>query len=300
VKDWLDELFKQHESDGDRVDDVHHHVTIITNDFSVPWYWLYSPFHDRFLCETVSLGMLQLASFSDVSQGESELKARERGEQKGQYRALFINGAQGLPCTNAEADAVTLGLEGGVDEAVSPLADVALQIVGSNGDLSQIYKKYARQQAQCKAFRLIHFTGEYSSDDLMVDNEAIEERDLEIFVDRSLFVLDGCSSADGIRAWTDLYRVTAHFMRQGAAGCLLPVLPMKNDPIVAEIFWGAFYRWIRMDGVSSGEALLQSRRFLKERLRELGATNPAWVLYQLIGNPSVEMFAEAADRIELR
>src|ERR1044071_7420298 len=230
IKDWLDDLFRRHDGDAEGSDDGRlHHVTIITNDFSVPWYWLYNPYHDRFLCETVSLGMLQQADFSDASSDDGDQETLEKVRAQIKFRALLINGSPNLPYATGELEAVATGLTD--NDANMPLIDVAVQDLASNKDLANIYKKHARQQDRCREFRLIHFNGDYSSADLVLNDEALEDRDLAIFVDRSLFVLDGCSNAEGIKAWTDIKRVTRHVMRQGAAGCLLPVLPVKNDPI---------------------------------------------------------------------
>ena len=291
IRDWLEKLFRETIAEPEAME-LAHHVTIVTNDFSIPWYWLKPVSQDRFLCEIASLGMLQLATYSAGPQAEKDDYWRKRVEQENLYGALLINGSPELPFAKAELEAIRSELSREVLEAGRRVPRFEAEEVDSATQLALIRQKYRRGQ-RIERFRVVHFTGHYSSNELLLNGTPIDERDdLDKFIDRSVLVLDGCSSSQGLRAWTDMESVTARLIALGAIGCVATVLPVKNDPILAEVFWGTFYRELRVNQASIGQALGRARRILKEELDLMGSKNPAWILYQLIGNPSVELFSD--------
>jgi len=216
---------------------LNRHVTIITNDFNIPWYWLKRKPYGPCFCEVCSLGMLQLATSLSGEQPERDLLYRQRVQDKSHYRALLINGSPALPLTDMELQAISRSLR----------------------DSGRRY------------------------------THAFDIDQAEI-IDGSVLVLDGCSSSHGLKAWTDVESATARLIRLGAVGCVVTTLPVKNDPIVAEVLWGEFYRELRSGTTTVGQALGKARSALKDHFALLGSNDPTWCLYQLIGSPSVELF----------
>lgn len=293
---WLDDLFRHYEGDEPFFNGAAaHHVTIVTNDFSIPWYWLRAAGHEPFLCEIVSLGMLQLSSYSAGYRGDADVAGRAKVATEGLYKALLINGSSELPFAAAELDAVKAGLAMDLADADGGASRVVTHDISTKRMLKDL-RSTTKTGERVEQYRIVHFTGHYSSDALMVNDEEIEaDEELDQFVDRSVLVLDGCSTSDGLKAWTDMDTVTARLIHAGAIGCMVTALPLKNDPIIAEWFWKAFYEKLRIKGTSVGQALRHARAVLKDRLEELDISNPAWLYYQLVGNPTVDLFAESVE-----
>lgn len=295
---WLDGLFRDYERRNPGRDETTNHVTLITNDFSIPWYWLMT--RDLFLCEVVALGMLQLSSYSAGYRGDADAAGRAKVAQEQLYKALLINGSSDLPFALAELDAVTAGLGSGNGDSGAAASHVVTEMVSTKTMLKTLWNR-TKKGERVEQYRIVHFTGHYSSDALMIRDgngqyEEIEaHEELDQFVDRSVLVLDGCSSSAGLRAWTDMDTVTARLIQAGAVGCVATALPLKNDPIIAEWFWSRFYQQLRLKEMSVGRALRNARATLKERLEELDIDNPAWLYYQLVGNPMVDLFAESVE-----
>jgi hypothetical protein len=293
---WLDDLFRHYERDEPRFGGTAvHHVTIVTNDFSIPWYWLRAAGHEQFLCEIVALGMLQLSSYSAGYRGDADSVWRSRVAEKDVFSALLINGSPELPFARAELDAVRSGLGGDRNDENGHASRVIAEEVSSKEMLLKLRGRTEYGQ-RVEQYRLVHFTGHYSSEALMINGMAVEPREeLDQFIDRSVLVLDGCSSSEGLKAWTDMDTVTSRLIQVGAVGCVVTALPLKNDPLIAEWFWKAFYEEIRVKGVSVGQALRHARAVLKQRMEDMNLCNPAWMLYQLVGNPTVDLFTESTE-----
>src|SRR5262249_54859335 len=68
ISAWFNTLFGDPDQDryrrAGRAEEQH--LTIITNDFNIPWYWMRVGGDHRLLCEVCSLGMLQLANRNAV------------------------------------------------------------------------------------------------------------------------------------------------------------------------------------------------------------------------------------------
>jgi hypothetical protein len=293
VHEWLDDLFRGH--DGDRSvteQSPTHHVTIVTNDFSIPWYWLNRKSYGPFLCEIASVGMLQLA-YSNIAQPEHDPLWRQKVAEQGRYEALLINGDPSLPFVGEELAAVSKGLTNALPVGSASMPLVGSRTVDSVDQLVAVHQEFRPKGRRTEQVRIIHFTGHFSPD--LLNGEPVDDY-LDEFIQGSLVVLDGGGTSRGLKAWTDIDSTTAALIDKGATGCLVSVLPLKNDPIISEVFWGTFYSEIRLRGVSVGEALRQARCVLRERLEHAGTSNPAWLMYQLIGNPSVEPFSTAGTR----
>jgi hypothetical protein len=267
------------------------HVTIITNDFSIPWYWLKNTEHSPFLCEACSLGILQLTT-SGIPPSHERV-AQANSQMSRLYRALLVNGSTRLPFANDELDSISREL---TEETRRETRSFRFEVerAVSADDLVRIKRQYRDRARRVREFKVLHFTGHYSADALMMDEVQIEEDDLKDFIHDSLLVLDGCSSSQGLDAWTDIKGVTQRLLDLGALACIGTVLPVKHDPIVGDVFWGAFYKSIRTGTLSVGQSLVEARKALKAHFKQIDSRNPAWVLYQLVGNPSVRLF-EGAD-----
>ncbi|HXJ42953.1 MAG TPA: CHAT domain-containing protein, partial [Bryobacteraceae bacterium] len=199
-----------------------------------------------------------------------------------------------LPFARAELDAVMAGLAGNASDS-DGVSRVASQEVSTKRMLKDLWNN-TKLGERVEQYRVVHFTGHYSSGTLMIGDEEIEaNEELDQFVDHSVLVLDGCSSSEGLKAWTDMDTVTARLIHAGAIGCVVTALPLKNDPLITEWFWKAFYEKLRIKGTSVGQALRHARAVLKDRLEEQDVSNPAWLYYQLVGNPTVDLFAESVE-----
>ena len=292
VCNWLDSLFRDYERRGPAAEETAHHVTIVTNDFSIPWYWLVA--HDLFLCEIVALGVLQLSSYYAGYRGAADPAGLAKVARENLFKALLINGSPDLPFARAELDAVMAGLAGNASDS-DGVSRVASQEVSTKRMLKDLWNN-TKLGERVEQYRVVHFTGHYSSGTLMIGDEEIEaNEELDQFVDHSVLVLDGCSSSEGLKAWTDMDTVTARLIHAGAIGCVVTALPLKNDPLITEWFWKAFYEKLRIKGTSVGQALLHARAVLKDRLEEQDVSNPAWLYYQLVVNPTVDLFAESVE-----
>jgi hypothetical protein len=275
---WLDRML------GADIERGNDNVTIITNDFSIPWYWVKSEIDGPFLCQIYPVGMLQLTSMASTA--ESDLFWRRKIVEDGElYKVLVINGASDLPLSADEVANVRAALEGDLGRVRKFEVDQA----STNIDLMRIREKYHNEQGRLiEQFKIVHFTGHYEEKSLRIGDQPIIDSLIDKIIDGSVLVLDGCSSSRGLKGWRDLDTVTDHLMYLGALGCVVTVLPVKQDPIITRVVWGEFYRQLRL-GASLGQALSEARLQLKEHFDSLGAHDPTWLLYQLVGNPSVAL-----------
>jgi hypothetical protein len=116
---------------------------------------------------------------------------------------------------------------------------------------------------------------------------------MQPFVQNSILILDGCSSAKGLNAWSDLNSLTSRLINEGKAlGCIVTNLPVKHDPIAGKELWETFYKELRENNSSIGLALVTARRKLKKFYESLGSQDPSWLFYHLIGRPSIKLHEE--------
>ena len=258
------------------------HVTIITNDFHIPWYWLKSSYEGPFLCEVCSVGMLQLAAY-----GARHTEPDPYGQAPAEpvHRALLVNGSQELPCAEDELDRIAERLKTAPRGGGRGLR-FEVERATSEADISKIKKRLRGRLVE--DFKVVHFTGHYTDQELMINGDGVDEDNLEKIIDGAVLVLDGCSSSRGLKAWTDVEGVTSRLIKAGAVGCVVTGLPVKHDPIISDVLWGKFYEKIRT--LTVGQALQEARHELREHLEAQGTKNPAWLLYQLIGNPAIHLF----------
>jgi hypothetical protein len=265
------------------------HVTIITNDFNIPWYWMKVYRKATLLCENCCLGMLQL--------GMETKPPRPPGKSlSGRYGALLINGSSDMPFAKEELEGIQRKLEDGPTRGTMSRFQVVARVVSDTNELSTVMQDYLPQEIR-KDFRIFHFTGHYDGEKLQLGpwghREEIKKTVIADFILGSILVLDGCNSKKGLKAWTSVKGATNDLINRGAHGCIVTVLPIKHDPFVSEVFWGAFYHALRHEDENTvGLALLKARTALKKYFAGLGPRNPTPLLYQLIGNPSVSLFAD--------
>ena len=126
----------------------------------------------------------------------------------------------------------------------------------------------------------------------MIGDEPIADTQIDKIIDGALMVVDGCSSSHGLQGWKDIETVTSQLMYLGALSCIVNVLPVKHDPIISEELWGELYSQLRGRKVSVGQALNKARTALREHFEMMDSKDPAWLFYQLIGNPSVKLLPE--------
>lgn len=288
VRDWLEDILTCRERPEGR------HVTIITNDFDIPWCWmklLRAP-SAPMLCEAVSLGTMQLG-MPEMHLGR-EMVAQ--GPQPGEpFRALLINGSPDLPFASATLAAVQKALEAPIKWSPDAI-QVRVDPVSSREELHRINERYRDQHEITRQFKIVHFSGHYTGDKLMINGEDVYDRFLQPFLMDSLLVLDGCSSSSGLSAWIDARGITSSLINRGKAlACVVTSLPIKDDPVLGPLLWSEFYREIRKQNTSIGQALVTSRRALREHLARAGLPNPIPALYQLCGSAPATLAAESKE-----
>jgi hypothetical protein len=277
VREWLDKIL---ESSGDRAK-LAQPVTIITNDFNVPWFWLKGERVGPFLCEVCSLGLLQLSS---AGRSVDTHAAKHDGKHK-EYEALLIKGSTNLPFLEEELDTITALLEDSDRRAVRSFK---AQRASTFDDITRLLR-YGEERLR-NNFRIVHFSGHYSGKDLLVQGEPAPSVALNPVLDGSVLVLDGCSSGRGLKAWTDVEGLTSRLINDGhALGCVVTVLPVKHDPIASKILWETFYRDLRSRTSTVGQALVRARGALRDHFTAIGSRNPMWAAYQLIGSPALQL-----------
>ena len=283
VWEWLERLMKPQRAGGqsrDSEDRPLQPVSIITNDFNIPWYWLKRKNVGPFLCEVCSLGLLQLRAIMETD--ATPQPAANYGR-----RALLINGSPTLPFTREVLDEVDKCLS-----VESRRGKFQVERVASTDDMHHQFALYDQGNNEVfREFRIVHFSGHYGETDLMLKDTIISKYLLAPFIQDSVLVLDGCSSAQGLKGWTDVESLTSQLINKGKArGCVVTMLPVKDDPILGKLFWREFYTNLRRGDCPVGYALAKARIALKKFLESIGSDNPMWALYQLIGSPTVPLF----------
>lgn len=282
IRDWLDRLLGPSDAIRFRQRPTKP-VTVLTNDFGIPWFWLKRVLSSPFLCEVCSLGMLQLSAVSRAT----ETPQAPPGQKDKTYEALLIKGSTNLPFQDEELAMIT-SLLGDADRGATRTFD---------GQLAQTQADIWRLLELDKAkllddFRIVHFSGHYSGEKLLLSGSQLPVAYLHDMLSGSLLVLDGCSSGGQLDAWADVEGLTSSLINNGALGCVVTVLPVKHDPIVSKILWGAFYRELRRGSSTVGQALAKARSELRDHFAAIGSRNPAWAVYQLIGSPAVQLCDE--------
>ena len=284
VRHWLDKLLESTTEGGRGRGRIGKRplrpVTIVTNDFSIPWCWMKREIFGPSLCEVCSLGMLQLRAA--IGTRDDQRYEMEEAQPK-THRALLINGSSDLPFSNEEIDGLIKHLE-------SPSRVPHTFEVSCVDDAQGLTKLSLEFDSEAQ---MTNFSGHYSSTDLLSGGKRLPERWLDSFIKDALLVLDGCSSARGLDAWADIEGLTSKLSNpSGAVGCIATVLPIKHDPIVNRVFWSEFYSHLRSRSCSVGYALTQARLALKRHFEEMASPNPTWIFYQLIGSPAVRLVEE--------
>lgn len=257
-------------------------VTILTNDFSIPWFWLKRRIGGLFLCEVCSLGILP---FSQVG-GSGERTRASAGRSGKAYDALLIDGLSDLPFAKSELETVKAMLEEPAGRGTK--YSFKTHHVNTSEELNRLRDEYEEDQLTTD-FRIVHSCGKFSSDSLWVKGGALKKSFLNQVLSDSLLVLDGCRDECGVSGWPDLANAASALVNSGGAlGCVVPVLPVKDDPIVAKILWGSLYPELRRGTSTVGQALANARIALKAQFEN----NPAWAAYQLIGSPAAQLCSD--------
>jgi hypothetical protein len=272
VRGWLDKLL--------RSKDVRpiQPVTIITNDFNIPWFWLKGPSFGPFLCEVCSLGLLQL-----LAAGDAEGHRAPPGRADKKYEALLINESASLPFLNETLDGIATLLEAPHRWAAR---DFKVHRANNSHDIA-VLTENSREYHLLSSFRIVHFSGHYSSQTLHIFN-------LKPILNSSLLVLDG--GALGPKGNTNVEGLASGVMSKGALGCVLSVLPVKHDPIASKVLWETFYGELRRPASTVGQALAKARVELRDHFKAIGSPNPMYATYQLIGSPAIHLCHEGNER----
>lgn len=283
IRDWLDKLLHSDPSDKDQKTQS---VTIVTNDLNVPWFWLKRQKYGPFLCEVCPLGLLQLSA------GSGELDTPQVIRRDKTYSALLIDGTTNLPFANEELSAISgfLGNEKKFARIFKP------HTINGFDDIRTLRRTYGRDRL-LSDFRIVHFSGYYDQESLLLKEEKVGWEDLHHVLPGSLLVLDGASCSDDFGAWTDVQGLTSVLINEGhALGCLVNVLPVKDDPIASRVFWDAFYWELRRGTNTIAHALFKARQKLRDHFEETGSKNPSWVFYQLMGSAAVQLCDDEEER----
>ncbi|HEV7892053.1 MAG TPA: CHAT domain-containing protein [Pyrinomonadaceae bacterium] len=264
-------------------------VTVLSNDFGIPWFWMKRERHSPFLCEVCSLGLLQLTAVGRAT----EPQQAPPGQKDKTYEALLIKGSTNLPFQDEELSMIT-SLLGDPDRGAT--RTFSAQLAETPNDIFKLLK--LDPATLIDDFRIVHFSGHYTGKELLLGGEQLHVRRLEEFLSGALLVLDGCSSARNLDAWADVEGLTSKLINEGTLGCVVTVLPVKHDPLVSKILWGAFYRELRRGSSTVGQALTTARCALRDHFEKIGSRNPAWAIYQLIGSPAVQLCDEEGEMDE--
>ncbi|MBV9157820.1 MAG: CHAT domain-containing protein [Acidobacteriaceae bacterium] len=274
VRDWLNRML----SHSQRPDEA---VTIVTNDFSIPWFWLKCAQYGLSLCEVCSLGILQLQA-----KGRADEVHHGQSDKSKKYKALLIKGSSDLAFLEEELGNIQTALN-----AKRSPRTLDTEIARTNRDLE--LDDYNDEQL-CNDFRIVHFSGHYTKDGLFIDDKRVRESKLRCVLQGSLLILDGCSSGRDLSAWTDVETLTSRLINDnGVLGCIVTAIPVKHDPLASKIFWQAFYLRL-LSGDTIGNALVAARLQLREHFKSIEFENPMWECYQLIGNPVARLFDASA------
>jgi len=270
-------------------------VTIITNDFNIPWYWMKTLKKGLFLNEICALGMLQLDDPDESLYGinrrilfKTKMSAPIPDKTEDSFRALIIRGDSSLCFIDNELKSIENTIKNQKTDH-EEILKFEVERANTSDMIHQINKKYDESEI-IRRFRIVHFSGHYSNEELMADEERIPLSSLYHHIKDSILILDGCNSSEGVNARADLKGLSSRLINGGEAlGSVITLLPIKQDPIAGEILWRTFYQDLKKPNFSIGQALLNARMELKKFYKSIGSKNPAWLVYQLIGRPCIKL-----------
>lgn len=283
VRRWLGDLLRDDKK-------YWRNVTIITNDFNVPWYWIKLSLDDPFLCEVCSLGVLHLSAAAVgrqiMSQGE------QSAVQDRPYEALLIKGVNDLPFLGDELDEIAERLKDRPRASRSMVQlDFKVRRAATVSAIRDLFDEEDDPEVESN-IRIVHFSGRYNDEFILIDEAKTRWHHLEPILKRALVVLDGYSKNRGPVALDDVEKLTLKIMNRGAVGCVATMIPVKHDPIVSKIFWESFYHTLRSKK-TVGEALVTARRTLRAHFASASSPyTPTWLAYQLIGSPAAQLCDE--------
>jgi hypothetical protein len=154
---WFDELFEAAEP-GRQVSRraEERHVTIITNDFNIPWYWMRGTASSPLLCEVCSLGMLQLANRNAVELDADLYQLPEAAKDK-PLHALLINGSgeSDLPFMEEELSSLSGFLRQGKERPRRRLRSFEGKIAAKIGEVRALWLDHSKIERRA-LYRLVH------------------------------------------------------------------------------------------------------------------------------------------------
>ncbi len=291
----LDDLLRGHEVSGP-------HVTIITNDFAIPWYWMRRLGARSPLCECRPLGMLQLsgrairdALLPDLGETAVPTDVITPASAPARRALLLGGGLADLPFLTDELSELVTAIEGDVNQRKFRRPFEVDRIVTQDELFSLCGTRSAHERHSL--YRILHWCGHwgFSGGHLQLNGKPLEIGFLADFIRDAVLALDGCHSSRQLSPWSDLKGATAQMLAHGALGCVVSVLPLRNDPVTGRVFWGAFYqKLLSGSGATVGQAVLEARSALTTALEDWRLENVAPLAYQLVGNPSARLFEEAS------
>jgi hypothetical protein len=232
---------------------------------------------------------LQIDSEANNKSNSYQFRRRDR---KKPIKALIIDGDSKLPYFDWVLDKIKNELIKSIWRH-SESRPYEIEVARSAKEVTDLTLKHPKRGECEKLFKIVHFSGHYSENGLWANGQEIPEETMDRFVNNSVLILDGCSSAKNLKAWSDLNSLTSRLINEGKAiGCIVTNLPVKHDPIAGKILWGNFYRELRENNNSIGHALVTARRKLKKFYESLGSSDPSWLFYQLIGRPGIKLHEE--------
>ncbi len=258
------------------------HVTIVTNDFSIPWFWMRLPGAEHALCETHPLGMMQLSGPGTTPLRASTATRRAEGNR----RAMFVEGTSDLAFLKDELAVFKAAIEG-VDERERKHRGFEVEEVM---EPRQIRANERGRSDRKHLYRILHYSGHWTlaDDGLQLKQGPVDVIDLEDYIEDAVLTLDGCSTARGLEAWNEVDNLTGKLLGAGARGCIVSMLPVRNDPVMASVLWSSFYNAIvgTSGAVTLGQALLDARVRVRDAFKGTDLDGVTALSYQLIGNPT--------------
>jgi len=165
---WLDTMLKTKNVDSDSEETAesgkNENITLITNDFSIPWYWMKKGPGEPFLCESYPVGMLQL---TEVERDRQPMRDLSSGPSNLPYKALLINGEPQLPCAVEEFRKVAEALD--LETYKVPKLFV-LQVSSNEEGNNLLYGKQDYASIE-KQFKIVHFAGHYNETELIIGKQ---------------------------------------------------------------------------------------------------------------------------------
>ena len=111
-----------------------------------------------------------------------------------------------------------------------PLNEKEVNVVG-------VYEEHSESEEELVSnIRIVHLCGRFTNHSFILNDRRIPSTFLPAIVNRALIVLDGSSKNRGPTGWADMEELTSTLINDGAIGCVVTVLPVKHDPIVAKVF----------------------------------------------------------------